>query len=64
MDWYQIYKSFESHLYSTQWLIVDFNVLEKLNKTRQRPSNGLLILVEEVPGQIKAADMTKLLTEV
>lgn len=36
VDWVNKYKSWENHMYITQWMAVDFNVLKKLNDQRKQ----------------------------
>lgn len=51
-------------LYSTQWVVVDFNVLKKINSSGNKSLDKLMIIVEEIPTVIKVADLTKLLLKV
>jgi hypothetical protein len=51
-------------LYSTQWVVVDYNVLNKINSTGDRSIDKLLIIIEEIPSIILAADLSKLLLQV
>jgi hypothetical protein len=51
-------------LYSTQWVVVDFNVLNKINSSGDKSIDKLLIIVEEIPSLIQAADLSKLLLKV
>jgi hypothetical protein len=64
-DWANNYKSYHNHLYITQWVVLDYKVLEQINK--ERTSNnflkktkykGLVNLVEEIPGSILSRDIT------
>ncbi len=68
-EWAENYSSYVNHMYLTQWLVLDYKVLEKINKDRKASKEnflkesgnykGLLYLVEEVPGSIKKEDMTE-----
>lgn len=56
-DWVNTYKSFQNHMYITQWLVIDYNMLSKLNKG-EKVNEGLVYLVEEAPKSILYKDIT------
>lgn len=57
-DWVDTYKSFKNHMYITQWIVIDYNLLNKLNEGR-KVNEGLVYLVEEAPKSILHKDLTK-----
>ena len=61
-DWMNNYKNRKNHMYITQWLVIDYNLLAKLNKG-QNVDSKLLYLVEEAPKSILTKDITKELLE-
>jgi len=61
-DWVETYKSFKNHMYITQWMVIDYNLLNKLNKGEE-VNDGLVYLVEEAPKSILHKDLTKEILE-
>eukprot|EP00340_Litonotus_pictus_P012347 CAMPEP_0170539648 /NCGR_PEP_ID=MMETSP0209-20121228/104079_1 /TAXON_ID=665100 ORGANISM="Litonotus pictus, Strain P1" /NCGR_SAMPLE_ID=MMETSP0209 /ASSEMBLY_ACC=CAM_ASM_000301 /LENGTH=240 /DNA_ID=CAMNT_0010841663 /DNA_START=337 /DNA_END=1056 /DNA_ORIENTATION=- len=69
VEWYKNYKHYSSHMYVTQWTIVDYKVLDRINldlkegrfekNSLKKEHEGLVVMVEEVPGSIKGTDLTK-----
>lgn len=59
-EWFLNYKSYSSHIYSTQWLILDYKVLKKINDLNSIENNitGLLTLIEEVPKSVIGSDVS------
>jgi hypothetical protein len=61
-QWVDNYKSWKDHMYITQWLVLDYDVLNQINSGKQ--ASGLLHIIEEVPGKIFSDDLTgKLMTD-
>jgi hypothetical protein len=72
-EWAENYKTYKNHMYITQWIVIDYNVLHRLNKDKSDSGkkflrkadttkySGLVNLVEEVPGSILTNDITSLL---
>lgn len=74
VEWVNKYKSWQNHMYITQWLVIDYNILNNINQQRAKGSNpswksnlrndlkanqsGLVILVEEAPRSILSRDIT------
>jgi len=56
----QLYKSFKNHMYITEWLVVDYNVLDNINKNglHDENSKGLMYIIDESPNLIKVLDKT------
>ena len=69
LDWVENYKSYKNHLYITQWTVLDYNVLDKINSDKSKKDflkanekyKGLAYLLEEVPSSIIYEDITGLL---
>jgi hypothetical protein len=60
-EWVQTYKSWPDHMYITQWVVIDYDVLGKMNSGGS--SEGLVYLVEEVPGDIFVDDISNVIKE-
>jgi hypothetical protein len=72
-EWVNNYQSFKNHMYITQWIVIDYNVLDKINKEKKfiklgnndlgeyYKRSGLTYLLEEVPNSIKSEDVSKFL---
>ena len=58
VEWVKNYKSFKNHMYITQFTIVDYNLLERINKG-EKIDSGLVMLTEEMPRSILSKDLTK-----
>ena len=58
----KIFKSNKSGTYSSQWMIIDYNVFEKI-KDSNKQENGLLFMMEETPSSIVSHDISKHLYE-
>lgn len=71
LDWYKHFSSYKNHMYVTQWLVVDYKVLDDINKSLtegkfniesvHQNNPNLILLIEDVPTSIKATDITKFL---
>nr|XP_054749532.1 putative phospholipase B-like 2 isoform X2 [Lytechinus pictus] len=57
--WADIFTKYNSGTYNNQWMIVDYNKFTP----GQTPSDGLLVVLEQIPGTIQAEDMTYYLRE-
>jgi len=57
-EWVDNYRSFPNHMYITQWIVIDYNVLKKLNEG-QGVKEGLVYMVEEAPKSILFKDVTE-----
>ncbi|XP_071504037.1 putative phospholipase B-like 2 [Diadema antillarum] len=57
--WAQIFSMYNSGTYNNQWMIVDYNKFTP----GQTPSDGLLVVLEQIPGTIHSEDMTYFLRE-
>ena len=57
-EWVKNYKSFKNHMYITQFVVIDYNLLEKLNKG-EKVNSGLVMMTEEMPRSILSRDLTK-----
>jgi hypothetical protein len=62
VEWVKNYKSFKNHMYITQFTIVDYNVLDRINNGEAIDS-GLVMLTEEMPKSILSRDLTKEILE-
>lgn len=67
-DWVKKFKDYKQHLYITQWIVIDYNVLERLNQEKSTENlesyaKGLVHIVEEVPRNIYDKDITKQLLD-
>jgi hypothetical protein len=60
IEWVNNYKSWKDHMYITQWIVLDFAVLDSINNS-QHSHPGLIHIVEEVPGSILSRDITDVL---
>jgi hypothetical protein len=61
-DWVDTYRSFQNHMYITQWLVIDYNLLKKMNQG-EKINEGLVYLVEEAPKSILFKDLTETILE-
>jgi hypothetical protein len=62
-EWVENYKSYKNHMYITQWTILDYNVLDQLNASLNNLKvipQGMVYLLEEVPGSILSKDITNM----
>jgi hypothetical protein len=72
-EWVDNYKSYQNHMYITQWIVIDYKVLDKVqpllsqfgnkrynNNLRATSGNveNMVFLVEEVPGSIMSSDIS------
>uniref|UniRef100_A0A8C5RLJ3 Phospholipase B-like n=1 Tax=Laticauda laticaudata TaxID=8630 RepID=A0A8C5RLJ3_LATLA len=57
-EWATIFEKFNSGTYNNQWMVVDYNIFVPGVVAPQR---GLLTVLEQIPGMVITADMTKLL---
>jgi hypothetical protein len=66
-EWVENYESYKNHMYITQWLVMDYNILDKINENRDKfltdKISGLVYIIEEVPGNIISKDITNLVLE-
>lgn len=65
-EWVSLYTLEKNSLYITQWVVVDYKVLEDINKLIKRQNeedivffNELIYIVEEIPRQILNEDSSK-----
>lgn len=71
LDWVNNYKSYRNHLYITQWIVLDYKVLDRINEEKlneknflkKSNTNGLVYLVEEIPGSILHKEVSDILLE-
>jgi hypothetical protein len=57
-EWVDNYKSFKDHMYITQWIVIDYNLLHQLNSGTP-VKNNLILLLEEAPKSILSKDITE-----
>ncbi|XP_030316191.1 putative phospholipase B-like 2 isoform X1 [Calypte anna] len=57
-EWATIFRQFNSGTYNNQWMVVDYNVF---TPGRVSPPQGLLTVLEQIPGLVVVADRTELL---
>ncbi|KAE8634188.1 hypothetical protein XENTR_v10002223 [Xenopus tropicalis] len=57
-EWASIFKKFNSGTYNNQWMIVDYN---KFNIGQTDVPNGLLTILEQIPGMVAVADKSDVL---
>uniref|UniRef100_A0A2D4KS15 Phospholipase B-like n=1 Tax=Micrurus paraensis TaxID=1970185 RepID=A0A2D4KS15_9SAUR len=57
-EWATIFEKFNSGTYNNQWMIVDYKTFVP---GMVAPQRGLLAVLEQIPGMVITADMTKLL---
>ena len=56
-QWSQIFSKYNSGTYNNQWMVVDYKLFQK-GTPQNLLKNDLLWIIEQLPGFIKAADMT------
>ncbi|KAJ9596928.1 hypothetical protein L9F63_012053 [Diploptera punctata] len=56
-EWSKIFSKYNSGTYNNQWMIVDYKLFKKGTPQNQL-ENNLLWILEQLPGYVKAADMT------
>ncbi|KAJ7423706.1 putative phospholipase B-like 2 [Willisornis vidua] len=57
-EWATVFQRFNSGTYNNQWMVVDYNAFVP---GRASPSPGMLTVLEQIPGLVVEADLTKLL---
>jgi hypothetical protein len=58
-EWVDNYSAYKNHMYMTQWVVIDYNVLKEINKNPSMKKENLLLVVEEVPGSILHIDLSE-----
>lgn len=71
IEWYLNFKDYRHHMYVTQWIVIDYSVLNKINEQLstdiisiadvQKKHPYLILLIEDVPTSIKGIDLTQYL---
>ena len=61
-QWSAIFSRYNSGTYNNQWMVVDYKKFEK-GTPQTDLKKGLLWVIEQLPGYIKAHDKTDLLKE-
>eukprot|EP00095_Tigriopus_kingsejongensis_P006305 maker-scaffold61_size441589-snap-gene-0.13 protein:Tk06305 transcript:maker-scaffold61_size441589-snap-gene-0.13-mRNA-1 annotation:"hypothetical protein DAPPUDRAFT_213420" len=59
-EWTQIFSKLNSGTYNNQWMVVDY---KRFQPGRKTVKTDLLWVLEQLPGHIKAADVTSVLSE-
>ena len=63
-DWTNIFREHNSGTYNNEWMVVDYDLLKKHKGTKGVPlPNGVLTVLEQLPGQIVAKDQTNVLND-
>ncbi|KAM6340732.1 putative phospholipase B-like 2 isoform 1-T1 [Alca torda] len=57
-EWASVFRRFNSGTYNNQWMVVDYNAFMP---GRASPQQGVLTVLEQIPGLVMAADRTELL---
>ncbi|XP_033924171.1 putative phospholipase B-like 2 [Melopsittacus undulatus] len=57
-EWAAVFRRFNSGTYNNQWMVVDYNAF---TPGRARPPQGVLTVLEQIPGLVVVADRTELL---
>ncbi|XP_042661575.1 putative phospholipase B-like 2 isoform X2 [Tyto alba] len=57
-EWAAVFRRFNSGTYNNQWMVVDYNAFVP---GRASPPQGVLTVLEQIPGLVVAADQTELL---
>lgn len=57
-EWVQILKKYNSGTYSSQWMIVDYNIVNQIKGTDNKPDN-LIYVVEQTPNRIISYDISQ-----
>jgi hypothetical protein len=57
-EWVKHFSYKHSGTYCSQWMIVDYNIFEKIKGTKDRP-NGLFYIMEDNPQEIESHDISK-----
>ena len=57
--WTKIFARRNSGTYNNQWMVIDY---KRFKPSKTLPKNGLLWILEQLPGHIHMEDMTSLLT--
>ncbi|KAM7089942.1 putative phospholipase B-like 2 [Ciconia maguari] len=57
-EWAAVFRRFNSGTYNNQWMVVDYNAF---TPGRASPPQGVLTVLEQIPGLVVAADQTELL---
>lgn len=63
VEWVEIFKTYNSGTYSSQWMVVDYKIFNKMKGTKNANSN-LLYVVEQTPDKFIIQDITDYLIEV
>jgi len=62
-EWINIFKTYNSGTYSSQWMIIDYNLFKKLKGTNKREKD-LLYVVEQNPQHLIHHDISDYLYKV
>ncbi|XP_075023385.1 putative phospholipase B-like 2 isoform X5 [Calonectris borealis] len=57
-EWAAVFRRFNSGTYNNQWMVVDYNAF---TPGRASPPQGVLTVLEQIPGLVVVADQTELL---
>ena len=61
-QWVKLFQAYNSGTYSSQWLILDYNIFEKIKGTNEQ-MKGLFFILEQIPDKITVHDASKYLYE-
>lgn len=56
-SWVSNFKDYDGHLYVTQWIVVDYEKLNKVNSENEKPEK-IVYFLDDVPDKINSKDMT------
>lgn len=59
-EWEKDFRINNSGTYSSQWMVIDYKVIDEINKGNKM-STGLFLMLEQVPGNILSKDMSEAL---
>lgn len=56
LSWTKSFKKYNSGTYNNQWLVINYALFRP---GRKMPNNGLLYILEQIPGLVETRDVTK-----
>lgn len=56
LSWTKLFKKYNSGTYNNQWLVINYALFRPGHKM---PKNGLLYILEQMPGLVETRDVTK-----
>jgi len=66
-QWVNCFAGYNSGTYNNQWMVVDYKVFDDIQQSKKKPtkaeSQGLLSIIEQIPGTTQIGDVSDVLIE-